>query len=68
MISHWHHLITLLAVFPMRSFNEIVSVRVKSVILIFGSSRVISWSDGKCLFYLYKVLNMLEKFSDLLVR
>lgn len=43
MSSHWHHLITTLqAVFHMRSFNKIGSVRVKSIILIFGSSRVIS--------------------------
>lgn len=68
MTSHWHHLITLLAVFPMRSFNKIVSVRVKSIILIFGSGKVISWTDGKSLFYLYNVLNLLEKFFNLLVR
>lgn len=57
-----------MAVFPMRSFNKIVSVRVKAVILIFESNRVISWSDGKCLCYFYKVLNPLEKFLNLLLR
>lgn len=62
MSSHWHHWITLLAVFPVRSFNKIVSVRVKSIILIFESRRVISLSDDKCLCYLYKVSNCWRNF------